>query len=181
MVIVDIFALRKKKEQFVILIRRRCYKAVSMKLEKDIMLVFQNLVCNEHDMFMTVMTVLEYSIFLGDGKMALLFFLRGADPIHNKFNGEIFTVESERTRGAAPDVMPHFTRGETIPGFRGLRALLQPNRGNRWVAEQYLWLMERCGPGPGTLREQLAGVPAAFRRIGAASHWRRELADVLHG
>jgi len=191
----DSWARMEQNEQVVIPMKRGEYAAVSTELQKDKTLVFREfrcteddleilnreLGCNEDDIYAHPMTGLEYSIFLGDGKMALIFFLRGADPIHNTCNGEIATAE---VYGAAPDVMPNFTRDGTIPGFRGLRALIQPHRGNRPVVEQYLWLMELCGSSrlgrPGTLQEHLVEVSAAFRSISAASHWRHELAGVLH-
>eukprot|EP00593_Proboscia_inermis_P015770 CAMPEP_0171304398 /NCGR_PEP_ID=MMETSP0816-20121228/14140_1 /TAXON_ID=420281 /ORGANISM="Proboscia inermis, Strain CCAP1064/1" /LENGTH=233 /DNA_ID=CAMNT_0011784449 /DNA_START=299 /DNA_END=997 /DNA_ORIENTATION=+ len=116
------------------------FKKVSIELRKDDTLATRCLRQIHDETF--DMTGLEYSVFVGNGKMALLFFLCGADPLHNAFNGEMETVQSHFD--GITDVMTPFTRGETIPGFRGLRALLQPGDENAHITRKYLWLMERC-------------------------------------
>uniref|UniRef100_A0A7S0G9H8 Uncharacterized protein n=1 Tax=Proboscia inermis TaxID=420281 RepID=A0A7S0G9H8_9STRA len=154
------------------------FKKVSIELRKDDTLATRCLMQIHDETF--DMTGLEYSVFVGNGKMALLFFLCGADPLHNAFNGEMETVQSHFD--GITDVMTPFTRGETIPGFRGLRALLQPGDENAHITRKYSWLMERCcgnWDGWRGIREEYLATAAVFEEIGASSDWKRESACVF--
>lgn len=126
------------------------------------------------------MTGLEYSVFLGDGKMALLFFLRGADPFNNAFTGDI---EGD-TLLFQDQVVPNYYGRGPHPGFQGLYALLQPGNPNNHAMKKYLWLMEKYYWGEiGVVRNQrlltLKTVSSAFNFIGAESEWRCTLLNHL--
>ena len=87
------------------------------------------------------MTALEFSVYNGDWKMALLLFMNGADPSYNCFDG---TIQSNCFQ--PKDVHHAFKNRTSIPGFQGLRALIgKSTRSN--VMHACLWLMEYADGG----------------------------------
>lgn len=87
----------------------------------------------------TYMTPLEFSVIRGDWEMALLLFLNGADPMFNCFDG---TIKSGHEPSFLNAIQDSFKKREFIPGFEGLRALVQQDDGNSQAITVCLRLME---------------------------------------
>jgi len=86
------------------------------------------------------MTSLEFSVFQGDWEMSLLLFLNGADPMLNCFDG---TMKSYTSAFEVKAMHDSFKKRKCIPGFGGLRALINTNGGDSSkVMQVCLWLME---------------------------------------
>jgi hypothetical protein len=96
-----------------------------------------------------MMTFLEFCVYRGDWKMACFFFANGANPASNRFNGVVQTHASSNGFGP-PQTLPgfsHLNGDTTIPGFTGLRAIVEPDDENADEMLAYLWLMEICWAG----------------------------------
>jgi hypothetical protein len=96
-----------------------------------------------------MMTFLEFCVYIGDWKMACFFFANGASPASNQFNGVVQTQASSNGFGP-PQTLPgfsHLNGDTTIPGFTGLRAIVEPDDENADEMLAYLWLMEICWAG----------------------------------
>lgn len=85
------------------------------------------------------MTPLEFSVIRGDWEMALLLFLNGADPMFNCFDG---TIKSCHELPFLNSIQDSFKKREFIPGFEGLRALVQQDDGDSKAITVCLRLME---------------------------------------
>lgn len=83
------------------------------------------------------MTGLEYSVYIKNWKMVAIFLTHGADPKNNTFNGIMQTYGSILGR-SNPKNIEGFS-GNQIPGFEGLRALINPNDKK---SLSYIFLME---------------------------------------
>ena len=70
------------------------------------------------------MTGIEWAFYKSDWKMAVIFFIFGADPNNNGFNGTINTMGSE-LGVEPPRIHPGFDGENTIPGFNGLELLIE--------------------------------------------------------
>jgi hypothetical protein len=128
---------------------------------------------NEEIPFLEVyMTGLEYSVYSNDWKMGILFFLNGADPAYNCFDGTILEspnnrVASRRDRDTSSSrrrtrssTHPAFLenkssksrsqkrrskRSSNIPGFDGLYCLVDSNKKEKNTKiMSSLWLMRKC-------------------------------------
>jgi hypothetical protein len=85
------------------------------------------------------MTGLEWAVYWEDWKMAAIFFVFGADPEHNIFDGAM-----EMPPGYVP--LPGFTIGRRIRGFDGLFLLLREEDDIQYGIA-YLMVMQICYRG----------------------------------
>jgi hypothetical protein len=93
---------------------------------------------------MGVMTGLEFSIYTGDYQMSSIFLASGADPTNNSFCGCAVARTPLFLESVGEDtVSPKHLNIETpIPGFAGLRTLVEPDAAFRDETLAFLWLME---------------------------------------
>ena len=91
------------------------------------------------------LTGLEWALWKDDWKMATLFFVHGADPNHNAFDGVVHT-EGSYLGFEDPDILDGFDADDPKPikGFAGLKLLV--NDANE-IGKAYLYVMEclYCG------------------------------------
>lgn len=96
------------------------------------------------------MTCLEYAAWKGDWKLACVLVANGADPQYNSFTGfraSTTNIQDTRRRRYKPVGPPPFVSlngTTTIPGFAGLRAVVEDDLKNREQMLAFLWLLERC-------------------------------------
>jgi len=94
------------------------------------------------------MTGLEWAVYWEDWKMTAIFFVFGADPEHNIFDGIM---------GMPPGYVPlpsFVNPGQPVPGFAGLHLLLDEEE-NEEYGKAYLKVMQVCYNGTLDIRRDL--------------------------
>lgn len=96
-------------------------------------------------------TGLEYALYQDDWKMAAIFFINGANPEFNHFDGVIQNMASMYGHGE-PDIMNGFDTDDPkpVPGFEGLYLLVNSDDE---VAKAYLYMMECLYSGKINIKE----------------------------
>lgn len=145
---------------------------------------------NEEIRFSQVyMTGLEYSVYTGDWKMAILFFVQSADPSYNCFDGTIVEAEQNESLMAQAicrthpafvlDFAPDGRRLQISPisGFKGLYCLLpsSPTDSTR-ITRCSLWLMEKSYQRlfPLATPNNIRFARYCLLQIGAKTVWNNE-------
>jgi hypothetical protein len=111
-------------------IRDQNYTGLISLLEKDRSHADQGLFS------LAKMSGLEWSVYWEDWRMAAIFFIFGADPQHNIFDGAL-----EMPPGYVP--LPGFTIGRPIRGFDGLFLLLREEEDIQYGIA-FLMIMQIC-------------------------------------
>lgn len=88
------------------------------------------------------MTGLEYSVYRSDWRMAVIFFLHGADPNQHELT-RVLQMFDHAAGYENPSVIS-LRQASSISAFEGLRALTEPEDSR---SRAYLWLMEKCHNG----------------------------------
>ena len=98
----------------------------------------------------TDFTGLEWAVWRGEWKMAALFFIHGADPCNNAFDGVIETHASIHGY-EEPEIVDGFSADnpEPIKGFKGLRLIAREDP----VGHAYLFIMECIHHGALSLKK----------------------------
>jgi len=141
------------------------------------------------------MTGLEYSVYSGDWKMAILFFVHSADPAYNCFDGTITEtyppMNPEETFRSVCKTHPAFIRNYTnghrvkqvqhspLSGFKGLYCLIDKSHEESSTIYSSLWLMETCHSCKTSLakREVINYARQCLIQIGASQVWNNEFAS----
>lgn len=165
---------------------------------------------NEEIPFQTVyMTGLEYSIYTGDWKMAILFFLNSADPAYNCFDGRILDspflhydsisdIEDDRgnvllhfhqayldnkQRSVSPQVKDKIRRHNQIAGFCGLYCLVNPSHQESNLVLSSLWLMkqahDRDMSRPSSMMQLVQLTRKHIVRIGSGVVWNNHFDKII--
>jgi len=88
-------------------------------------------------------TGLEYSLLTNDRTLAIIFFVHGANPNENSFDGILYlTEENPIELSVFVDLDVNF-----IPGFKGLYALVNPSSAQSTIILPLLYVMEHCHRG----------------------------------
>lgn len=155
---------------------------------------------NEEIKFDTVyMTGLEYSIYGGDWKMAILFFINSADPAYNCFDGTI--LKHSRRLGryvhshSHPAFMESNRRGRDgnhnrrkkcnrIPGFEGLYCLANSKKCDKEKVLSSLWLMRRAYENekspPRPMMDTVSLTREHICNIGCHDIWNSSFCDIIY-
>jgi hypothetical protein len=123
------------RQKLVNCIRDQNYKDLIDLLQMDASMVDQGLFT------LAKMTGLEWAVYWEDWKMTAIFFIFGADPKNNIFDGVM-----EMPPGYSP--LPGFAGGRPIPGFDGLILLLATDEEEDLeYGMAYLSVMQVCYNG----------------------------------
>jgi len=132
---------QSRKMPMAVAIQKRRYDCVRVNLQRN-RNNHQADDPNEEIPFPTVyMTGLEYSIYKGDWKMAIVFFVHSADPYYNCFDGTILCQNGECQTHLA-FLQSQQRLKSPIAGFPGLHCLLDSNKTDVAITKCTLWLME---------------------------------------
>lgn len=152
---------------------------------------------NEEINFDTVyMTGLEYSIYNGDWKMAIVFFINSADPAYNCFDGTILKYSRSQGRYVQSHSHPAFLEERKsrtgdrrrkcvrIAGFDGLYCLVNSKKRNLDKLMSSLWLMRQAHEiqesPPKKMMEMIACSRRHICNVGCDHIWNTQFCTIIH-
>jgi len=106
-------------------------------------------------------TGLEYSILTNDWTLAIIFFVHGANPNENSFDGILYLTEENPVElSVFVDLDVNF-----IPGFKGLYALVDPPSVRSNIILPLLYLMEHCHRGTINVKKDFHKIVSALNIV----------------